>query len=248
MRIFSILSITLASVISTLVAQGTDENYQEAVQVLNSIPYDELNGDESQTAENADDYISDLWTDIENAFRFLEERNVENELRRLRMMEISKRLPGRRHSFVRFGKRYQPSHSFVRFGRSGPGSSSHQDKSLARLNEEAGGEEPSTFSYLMGLSDPLDAETSPKRHKLVVRVGRSADDEDALSSQENETLGSNGTVLDAPTLISLLKRKFPSNVRIGKLPASLYLYHQNASKSSPVKQQSPSVNNLPRYG
>ncbi|CAL1535095.1 unnamed protein product [Lymnaea stagnalis] len=106
-------------VLASLVARlpGTVQTYQDAVEVLNSIPFDEME-EEQGRAEESGDLFTELWTDIEDAFRFLEERQVEEDLRRLKMMEISKRFPIRRHNFVRFGKRYQPTHNFVRFGRS----------------------------------------------------------------------------------------------------------------------------------
>ncbi|BFZ15833.1 hypothetical protein BsWGS_18872 [Bradybaena similaris] len=60
------------------------------------------------------DYISNLWSDIENAFRFLEEQPVARSARqraspdnsdRIRKQEKLNKLPFTQHNFIRFGKR-----------------------------------------------------------------------------------------------------------------------------------------------
>ncbi|KAH9494991.1 hypothetical protein Btru_018336 [Bulinus truncatus] len=244
MKYFIIIGITVLA-LPMFMAQESGQRYQETVHDVNSIPYDQIDEDENEV--ESDDYISDLWSDIENAFRFLEERSAENELRRIRMTEISKRLPGRRHNFIRFGKRYQPTHSFVRFGRSVT-SSPQQDKTPDHVNEINHNETPGSFIYLLELSGKYPE--IMKRQHVLVRVGHSGQLVNVTSIQDKVDQGSLGAAsdLDSPLLLSLLKRQRPSNVRIGKLPASLYLYSKNPTKLTSVKQDSRKDTIYPRYG
>ncbi|XP_005109599.1 uncharacterized protein LOC101856383 [Aplysia californica] len=108
------------------------------------------------------EYIGQLWEDIENAFQYLEHHHLE-DLRRLAMQEVGKRLPLTQHNFVRFGKRTIPGHSFVRIGRQSPSEKQ---------------EEGEKNYYRFERSSQVDKEPNPSADKRYyhrfVRFGRSS--------------------------------------------------------------------------
>lgn len=68
------------------------------------------------------EYISNLWSNIRDAFRFLEEHSrqaskqapVAKDVQRIRKKEKISKMPFVRHNFVRFGKRFTPDASSLK--------------------------------------------------------------------------------------------------------------------------------------
>ncbi|XP_059150895.1 uncharacterized protein LOC131937457 [Physella acuta] len=234
-----------------LVASCWTLSHQMTDEILDTADIDDLLDEISEDAEDSEANLAEVWTDILNAFKFLEEKQMEEEMKRLR--DVSKRLPVKHHNFVRFGKRYNPTHSFVRFGRSGDEAKATGARKLDKRSFHSfvrfGRSDPAQSSRDSPARTKRDSDVTGIETDLVERVKPL---DDVTSSDFLLKLISSGS-FDRDTssrlVLPVFKRRNLGTARIGRMPAVLFLNPSNKEPASAQGRTSSSSEiTLPRYG